>query len=104
MKELKEEHMNSLMQSGQFEKIGQVLENEGKYEEALNMYLKSNKLLRIPNLMIRHSELMEDHSSVANVLKSLLRSDHFEAAAEIYEKLDKPDLAMECYRKGVDRH
>lgn len=24
----------------------------------------------------------------------------FEAAAEIYEKLDKPDLAMECYRKG----
>ncbi|CAH0547356.1 unnamed protein product [Brassicogethes aeneus] len=100
LKELKEEHMSTLMESGQFEKVGKVLESQGKYEEALNMYLKSNKLLRIPNLMIQHSELMDDHSVVANVLKSLLKNDHYEAAAEIYEKLDKCDLAMECYRKG----
>ncbi|KAJ8945935.1 hypothetical protein NQ318_016763 [Aromia moschata] len=100
LKDLKDEHMSLLMQSGQFEKVGQVLENEGKYEEALNMYMKSNKLLRIPNLLSHHTELLNDHAAIANVLKKLLKQDLYEPAAEIYEKLDKPDLAMECYRKG----
>ncbi|KAJ8965104.1 hypothetical protein NQ317_005365, partial [Molorchus minor] len=100
LKALKEDHMSMLLQSGQFEKVGQVLEKEGKYEEALNMYMKSNKLLRIPNLLSEHSELLEDHAVIANVLKKLHKQELYEPAAEIYEKLDKADLAMECYRKG----
>ncbi|XP_050517357.1 intraflagellar transport protein 172 homolog [Diabrotica virgifera virgifera] len=100
VKELKEEHMSLLMQSGQYEKVGQVLENEGKSEEALNMYLKSNKLLRIPNLLSKYPQLLNDHSVIGGVLKSLIKQELYEPAAEIYEKLDKPDLAMECFRKG----
>ncbi|KAJ8934987.1 hypothetical protein NQ314_013074 [Rhamnusium bicolor] len=97
---LKKEYMALLLHSGQFEKVGQVLEQEGKYEEALNMYMKSNKLLHVPNLLSKHTELLNDHTIVANVLKKLLKQELFESAAEIYEKLDKPDSAMECYRKG----
>nr|XP_023018691.1 intraflagellar transport protein 172 homolog [Leptinotarsa decemlineata] len=100
LKDLKDEHMSLLLQTGQYEKVGQVLEKERKYEEALNMYIKSNKLLRVPNLLSKHPQLLNDLAVVANVLKNLINQELFEPAAEIYEKLDKPDLAMECYRKG----
>ncbi|KAF7269422.1 hypothetical protein GWI33_017527 [Rhynchophorus ferrugineus] len=98
--ELKKEHMTMLMNSGQYEKVGQVLEKDGKCEEALNMYMKSNKLLRIPQLLNQNPQLLNDHALIAGVLKNLLRQELFEAAADLYEKLDKSDLAMECYRKG----
>ncbi|XP_056632969.1 intraflagellar transport protein 172 homolog [Diorhabda sublineata] len=100
LKELKEEHMSLLTQSGQYEKVGLVLENEGKYEESLNMYLKSNKLTRVPNLLNKYPQLLNDHNVIGIVLKNLIKQELYEYAAEIYEKLDKPDLAMECYRKG----
>ncbi|CAG9856074.1 unnamed protein product [Phyllotreta striolata] len=100
VKDLKDEHVSLLMQSGQYEKIGRILEDEGKHEEALNMYLKSNKLLRIPNLLNKQPRLLDDHAVIAGVLKNLIKQELFEPAADIYEKLDKPDLAMECYRKG----
>ena len=98
--ELQEEHMSLLLQTGQYEQVGQVLENEGKFEQALNMYIKSHKLRRVPSLLLKHTELLSDHTLVATVLKNLIKQELFEAAAEIYEKLEKADLAMECYRKG----
>ncbi|KAK9871476.1 hypothetical protein WA026_012850 [Henosepilachna vigintioctopunctata] len=100
LKELQDEHMSLLLNTNQFEKVGEVLENEGKYEQALNMYLKSKKLTRIPNLLFQHPELMKDTNLVGNVLKNFLKYELFEAAAEIYERLDKFDLALECYKKG----
>lgn len=100
MKELEKEHMSMLLETGQYEKVGQVLEKQGKYEEALNMYLKCNKLLRIPNLLSKHHQLLNNQTIVAGVLKNLLKQELYEPAAEIYEMLEKPDLALECYRKG----
>ncbi|KAI4469975.1 hypothetical protein MML48_1g12569 [Holotrichia oblita] len=41
---LKDEHMKMLLNTGQFEKAGQVLEEEGNYEQAMSMYIKSNRL------------------------------------------------------------
>lgn len=102
MEELKIEYRRILLSTSQFEKIGQLLENEGKFEEALNMYMKGNKLIRVPNLISKYPQLLDDHAMVANILKNLLKQELYESAAEIYEKLDKHDLAMECYRKGDD--
>ncbi|XP_044261133.1 intraflagellar transport protein 172 homolog [Tribolium madens] len=100
LKQLQDEHMSVLLQSGQYEKVGQVLEKENKFEQALNMYIKSGKLLRVPSLVLKNQELLKDQTLIATVLKNLVKHEMFEAAAEIYEKLDKIDLAMECYRKG----
>ncbi|XP_044747182.1 intraflagellar transport protein 172 homolog [Coccinella septempunctata] len=99
-KDLQDEYMRLLKDTNQFERVGEVLETEGKYEQALVMYLKSKKLVRIPSLLFQHTELMEDANLVSNVLKQLLKYELYEAAADIYEKLDKPDLALECYKKG----
>lgn len=101
LEELREEYMKYLLQSGQFEKAGQIFEKEGKYEQAVGMYIKSKRLIRLPKLLVHHENLLEDSTLVTNVLKSLLKNDLFEGAAEIYEKLDKPDMAMQCYRKGA---
>ncbi|XP_065171784.1 intraflagellar transport protein 172 homolog [Atheta coriaria] len=98
--ELKEEYMNLLLKTQQFEKAGQILEAEGKYERALTMYDKSNKLSRITNLLLNHDDLMEDHTLVTNILKKLIKQELFEQAAEIYVKQNKTEQAMECYRKG----
>lgn len=92
--------MTMLVSSGQYDKVGQALEKEGKPEEALNMYLKSNKLLRIPHLLMDNPALLNDHGIVGKVLKNLLKQELYEAAANIYEKLGQNDLAMECYKKG----
>lgn len=92
--------MTMLLETGQYEKVGQVLEKQGKYEEALDMYFKCNKLLRIPSLLLTHQELLNNQTMVAGVLKKLLKQELYEPAAEIYEMLDKQDLALQCFRKG----
>lgn len=97
---LREEYMKHLLQNGQFEKAGQVFEMEGKYEQAVAMYTKSKRLVRLPRLLIHNENLLRDSSVVTNVIKNLLKNEFFEGAAEIYEKLEKPELAMQCYRKG----
>lgn len=98
---LKEEHMKMLLTKGQFEKAGQVLEEEGNYEQAMSMYIKSNRLIRASTLLLQQPNLINDHTLVASVLKNLLKQELFEAAAEIYKHLDKTELSMECYRKGM---
>lgn len=93
--------MKYLLEREQFEKAGQVLEKQGKYEQAVAMYVKSKKLIRLPRLIMQHDDLLRDNTLVTSVLKNLLKNDLFEGAAEIYEKLDKLDMAMQCYRKGI---
>lgn len=98
---LKDEHMKMLLSTGQFEKAGQVLEEEGNYEQAMSMYIKSNRLIRASNLLLQQPNLINDNTLVTTVLKNLLKQELFEAAAEIYKKLEKTELSMECYRKGI---
>ncbi|XP_017777562.1 PREDICTED: intraflagellar transport protein 172 homolog [Nicrophorus vespilloides] len=100
LQELRDEYMSLLLKTGQFEKAGQSLESDGDYDRALAMYMKSNRLVKVANLLLSHSDLMEDHNLVSSVLKKLIKQELYEPAAEIYVKYDKPDIAMECYRKG----
>ncbi|XP_031359255.1 intraflagellar transport protein 172 homolog [Photinus pyralis] len=98
--QLKEDYMSLLLRTGQNEKAGQVFEKQGNYEKAMTLYLKSNCFVRASSLLIQHKELLNDSGLVANVLKILLKHELYESCAEIYEKLQKSSLAMECYQKG----
>lgn len=98
--DLKEDYMKHLLQSEQYEKAGQLLEKDGKHEQAIEMYLKSSRLMKIPRLILNHNNLLSDGNLINSVIKKLLKHEHFEGVAEIYEKLEKTDLAMQCYRKG----
>lgn len=93
--------MKHLLETDQYEKAGELLEKDGKYEQAIDMYLKSCRLAKIPKLMLNHNNLLTDGNLVNTAIKKLLKHELFEGVAEIYEKLNKPDLAMQCYRKGM---
>lgn len=92
--------MSFLNKTGQNDKAGQILEDQGNYEEAISLYLKSNRPVRAANLINQHYELLENDTLVTTVVKKLLKSELYEPAAEIYDKLNKSDVALECYRKG----
>lgn len=92
--------MKFLTQTGQNDKAGNILEERGDYEQAINLYLKSNRPVRAANLIIQHDDLLDNETLVTTVVKKLLKSELYEPAAEIYEKMNKSDIALECYRKG----
>ncbi|KAF5301762.1 hypothetical protein FQR65_LT08745 [Abscondita terminalis] len=98
--ELKEDYMSLLLRTGQNEKAGQIFEKQGNYEKAMTLYLKSNCFVRASGLLLQQKDLLNDDSLVTNVLKILLKHELYENSAEIYEKLQKTSLALECYRKG----
>lgn len=92
--------MSILLRTGQNDKAGQILEDRGDYEQAINLYLKSNRPVRAANLINQHNDLLNNESLVTTVVKRLLKSELFEPAAEIYDKLNKSESALECFRKG----
>lgn len=92
--------MSLLLRTGQNDKAGQILEDRGENEKAINLYLKSNRPVRAANLINQHNDLFQNEVLVATITKKLLKSELFEPAAEIYDKLNKSELALECYRKG----
>ncbi|KAK4876609.1 hypothetical protein RN001_009115 [Aquatica leii] len=98
--ELKDDYMELLLRTGQNEKAGQIFEKQGNHEKAMTLYLKSNCFVRASALLLQHKDLLNDDTLVTNVLKILLKHELYENSAEIYEKLQKPNLALECYKKG----
>lgn len=92
--------MSLLLRTGQNVKAGQILADGGQHEQAINLYLKSNRPVKAANLINQYNELLHNETLVATVIKKLLKSELFEPAAEIYDKLNKPELALNCYRKG----
>lgn len=92
--------MSLLRRTNQDERAGQILEKQGDYQEAMTLYLKSSNFVKAATLLLRQNSLMSEESLVANILKNLLKHELYDPAAEIYERLGKHNLAMECYRKG----
>ena len=56
--------------------------------------------VRASKLIQNHESMMSNQDLVARVISSLLKSETFEQAGELYEKTGQNDQAMECYRKG----
>ena len=51
-------------------------------------------------LMLQHTELLSDGEVVHQVIAALQRSHLFVQAGEVYQATDKPERALECYKKG----
>lgn len=97
---LKQDYIKTLLSTGNFEKAGMYFEKENDNEQAITMYMKAKKLVHAANLLLKDSKLLEDSSFVNTLLKNLLKKGLYETAADLYERLNKVDLALECYLKG----
>ena len=45
-------------------------------------------------------ELLNNEEMVARIITALLKGEYYQHAGQLYEAVDKPDKALECYRRG----
>ena len=51
-------------------------------------------------LLQNHSQLLSNEDLVSQVSTALHRSELFEQAGQLYERLNQPQKALDCYRRG----
>ncbi|CAL4073000.1 unnamed protein product, partial [Meganyctiphanes norvegica] len=97
---LRRAHIQWLLDTHQEERAGQLKENEGDYLAAINMYLKAGMPAKAARLTTSTTELREDPELVNRIGSALLKTELYERAGDLYEKVGQPEKAMDCYRKG----
>lgn len=97
--ELKKQYTNYLLQADRIEKTADIYKEEGNIEQAATLYLKSKRFVRATTLLLENFSIFNENT-ISTILKQLIRNEYFEAAAQVYEKLDNKQMALECYKKG----
>ena len=72
LQQLKEDQMAFLLTTDQEEKAGQVLEDQGEVEKAMQLYLKANKPARAARLAMKIPNLMNDEPLMMKVTEGLV--------------------------------
>ena len=88
-----------LRETGQFEKAGEVREREGKYLEAIDLYLRGGTPARAANVVSHHG-IQPDAQLLEAIAMSLFKAQIFEKAGDLFEKLNLNDRAIDAYKRG----
>ncbi|XP_071324251.1 intraflagellar transport protein 172 homolog [Trachinotus anak] len=89
-----------LTETGQDEKAGEVKENDGDYQGAINLYLKAGLPAKAARLAISRPEITNNSDTVSRIAASLIKGEFYERAGDLYEKIRNNQRALECYCKG----
>ncbi|XP_018542856.1 intraflagellar transport protein 172 homolog [Lates calcarifer] len=89
-----------LTETGQDEKAGEVKENEGDFQGAINLYLKAGLPAKAARLAISRPEITNNSDTVSRIASSLIKGEFYERAGDLYEKIRNNQRALECYCKG----
>ncbi|XP_041831040.1 intraflagellar transport protein 172 homolog [Melanotaenia boesemani] len=89
-----------LTETGQDEKAGEVKENEGDFQGAINLYLKAGLPAKAARLAISRPEITGSSETVSRIAASLIKGEFYERAGNLYEKIRNNQRALECYCKG----
>ncbi|KAH8365613.1 hypothetical protein KR093_002735 [Drosophila rubida] len=98
--ELRQQHMDFLLETEQQEKAGQVLEDEGELQQAMALFLKANKPARAARLALKTPHLLQDEQLMLQVTEGLVHCELYELAGDIAHRLSRPEAALALYRKG----
>lgn len=66
------------METGQDEKAGEVKENEGDFQGAVNLYLKAGLPAKAARLALSRSELTRSTETVGRIAASLIKGEFYE--------------------------
>ncbi|XP_071962115.1 intraflagellar transport protein 172 homolog [Antedon mediterranea] len=97
---LRQSYYQWLMDTSQEEKAGEMKENNNDYHAAINLYMKAGMPARAARLVTSHEDLMSNRDLVQRIAASLIKSDFYERAGDLFEKTGDEQRAMECYRRG----
>ncbi|XP_035472779.2 intraflagellar transport protein 172 homolog [Scophthalmus maximus] len=89
-----------LTETGQDEKAGEVKENQGDFQGAINLYLKAGLPAKAARLAISRPEITNNSDTVGRIAANLIKGEFYERAGDLYEKIRNNQRALECYCKG----
>lgn len=100
VQDLRDKQMSYLLNSGQEEKAGNVLEERGDKDKAMSLYLKANKPAKAARLALKTPSLLQNDELMARVTAALIKSEVYELAGDLAQKISQPENAVSLYRKG----
>jgi len=78
----------------------QIRVKEGDVNSGLELYLRSNQPVMAAKLLMENPSLLEDEALVERVSVALVKNEVFDKAGELFEELQQPQRAVECYRRA----
>eukprot|EP01135_Chromosphaera_perkinsii_P005322 Nk52_evm3s343 gene=Nk52_evmTU3s343 len=97
---LKANYLQWLLQTGQEDRAGQLKENAGEYETAINLYMKAGLPAMAASLICKHEELSAKQDILERTASGLMRAGLYDKAGDMYEKLRMNRQALDAYKHG----
>ena len=100
LEKLKKNYVQWLNDTEQYEIAAAVKVKEGNLTAGINLYLRANLPIKAAQVLMGNKELMHNQDLVASIATSLINSDLYENAGELFEKIKDDRKALECYKAG----
>ncbi|XP_060165824.1 intraflagellar transport protein 172 homolog isoform X5 [Globicephala melas] len=100
LEKLRQGYYQWLMDTQQEERAGELQESQGDGLAAISLYLKAGLPAKAARLVLTQEELLATTELVEHITAALIKSELYERAGDLFEKIRNPQRALECYRKG----
>ncbi|XQJ26776.1 intraflagellar transport protein 172, putative [Leishmania guyanensis] len=88
-----------LMETRQYEKAGEIREKDGKFIDAINLYLRGGTPARAAQV-VSANNLKPEQQLLEAIAAALFKAQVFEAAGDFFDKLHMTDRAIDAYKRG----
>lgn len=98
--QLKTSYLRALSDTGQDSKAAELKASDGDTLAAIQLFMKANKPLSALSAATNDSVLAQDEAVLRQIAESLVKSQLYDKAGDVYEKLRDFNNAIEYYKKG----
>lgn len=88
-----------LMETKQFEKAAETKEKDGKYMDAINLYLRGGTPARAANVVTSY-DLKPETPLLEAIAAALFKAQVYEKAGDFFQTLKMGDRAIDAYKQG----
>ncbi|ELV13731.1 Intraflagellar transport protein 172 like protein [Tupaia chinensis] len=100
LEKLRRGYYQWLMDTQQEERAGELQESQGDGLAAISLYLKAGLPAKAARLVLTQEELLANTELVEHITAALIKGELYERAGDLFEKIQNPQRALECYCKG----
>ncbi|CAL2048973.1 unnamed protein product [Caenorhabditis brenneri] len=97
---LKSAYLRALSETGQDSRAAELKASEGDTLSAIQLFINANKPLSALTAATNDGVISQDKTVLLQIAESLVKSQLYDKAGEVYEKLKDFDKAVDAYKKG----